>query len=143
MSRISRLVFFSLSVVVLGLTGCPSSCTGPSTTTGQTGGQPSLIATYCFSNTIGTEPFTLRVTFTGTTSATGTGQASFTQTEAQQFRPSSPRECIATRIRNLRSGTWTVTAKPDAVAAPHICPAITVPGTVTLDVSGPQPSCSN
>lgn len=138
MSRISRLVFFSLSVVVLGLEGCKGGCTAPSTT----GDQPSLIATYCFSNTVGTEPFPLRVTFSGTTSATGSGQASFTQIEAQQFRPSSPRECIATRVRNLRPGTWTVTAKPDAVGAPHMCPSVTVPGTVTLDVSQPQPSCS-
>jgi hypothetical protein len=109
-----------------------SACTMGGGSRGPTGQQPSLIANYCFDNSVGTETYTLAVSFSGTTGQGNTSQTKFTSTETRQFTPPTPRECIETRAFNLQSGPWTVSAAPNGVAARMTCPA-TVPGIVTLD----------
>jgi hypothetical protein len=96
----------------------------------------SLIASYCFENTVGNQVFDLTVTFTGN----GPGGATFSVPVTKQFRPPSGTECVTANVVGLVSGNWTVTARPNGVAAPITC-AATVPGLIRIDVSQGQPIC--
>jgi len=130
-------IFFTLASIAL-LQGC-NSCN--QSTNSQQSDQPSLIADYCFNNSVGTEGFDLTVNFSGTTSATaGGGVANFNQSTTKHFIPPTPRECVELRVKDLKSGAWVVTAAPNGIGAPLKCSVI-VPGTVVLDVSGSQPTC--
>jgi hypothetical protein len=105
-------------------------------------GTGSLTATYRFNNSVGVEPTEIKVVFTGKTTAMGPGKDSFSQVEMKPIRPPTPTEFVSTTATGLRKGTWTVTATPDGIGAPWTCTGVNIPGSVTLDVSGPQPICS-
>lgn len=136
---VNQLFFNGTKWIKQGLRSAPGVPSGSSS--GGSGGspgpnQPSLIATYCFNNSIGTEPFNLTVTFAGV----GPGAATFRQQIIKEFRPPTPKECLEARFSNLSSGAWTVTATPNGIGAPLEC-SVKVPGTIVLDVSGGSPAC--
>ncbi len=138
MNRAANVALFFLFLFAVSMGGCGGcgGCKG-----GPPGKQPALIATYCFDNSNGTGQYTLTVNFQGTTTAaSGPGKTSFSEFEMQQFTAGTRMECVAHRVYDLRSGGWNVKATPNGVGAPFSCP-VNVPGSVTLDVSGSQPTC--
>ena len=75
--------------VLANAAGTPSGSSGGGAGGGSGPNQPSLIANYCFDNSVGVEPFILTVTFAGTTAAgPGSGATTFNQATTKAVSPS-------------------------------------------------------
>lgn len=133
--RGSYLVSLVVVLLLLSTEGCECGASiGPTSQPSPSGG-PSLIANYCFDNSVGSEKFALTVAFSGTlNSVTGTPGAgtSFKTQETGSFTPPTSQECVTTRVSGLKPGEWSITAIPNGIGAQKTCPA-KVPGIITLD----------
>jgi len=100
---------------------------------------PSLIASYCFNTGSFSDPSsTISVAFSGKGPST---TDTFSQSAMATVTPNI-RACVNANVNSLKSGMWSVTAKPNSFGAPGTC-SVTVPGLITIDVSGASPSCKS
>ena len=99
----------------------------------------SLIAIYCFNTGNFTDPSaSISVAFTG---KGPTAADTFSTSGSATVTPNT-RACVTARVNSLKAGQWSVTARPNAFGAPGTCP-VTVPGIITVDVSGAAPTCKS
>lgn len=100
-----------------------------------------LVGSFSF-DSIGTEPYVQRVTFTGTlVSASGpAGETGFSVVGQAQVASNGIGVVPFTK-GGLRPGIWTVTGSPIGGPGPKTCPNVHVPGVVRLSVAASLPGC--
>jgi len=93
---------------------------------------------FCFNNP-GTEATTLTTTYNGV--LTADPKKTLSATDQEQVPAGPGYACLPANgylsVSNVQSGQWNVTAKNE-ITAPANC-AVTVPNTLTIDISGDHP----